>query len=140
MLTIVAIIPYRILTYICIEGYLGLVYKYTYIYISYSDLLLPTSISHSTVYNLSYAHNVRFTERLSKIYFWPSLRRDIRHTLNDCSVCEVDKARRNEAHGLFRAQPVGPPRARYAMDFQGQGKALTGEAKLLVLLIQPPGT
>jgi hypothetical protein len=43
--TLVAIIQYIILTYIYIEDYLDLVYKYTYIYISYSDLLLP--ISHS---------------------------------------------------------------------------------------------
>jgi hypothetical protein len=45
MHTLVAIIQYSILTYIYIEDYLGLVYKYTYIYFFYSDLLFP--ISHS---------------------------------------------------------------------------------------------
>jgi hypothetical protein len=84
--------------------------------------------THERMFHLGYT---KVTERLSKSYFWPSLRRDVRHTLNDCPVCEVDKARRHEAHGLFRAKPVGVPRARYAMDFQGQGKALTGESEAL---------
>jgi hypothetical protein len=78
--------------------------------------------THARMFHLGHA---KVAERLAKSYFWPTLRKDVRHTLTDCPICELDKARRNEAHGLFRAQPVGAPRARYAMDFQGQGKART---------------
>jgi hypothetical protein len=49
-------------------------------------------------------------------------------------VNELDKARRNEAQGLFHAQPYDAPRARYAMDFQGQGKALSGECEALAFI------
>ncbi len=87
--------------------------------------------THARMFHLGHA---KVAERLAKSYFWPTLRRDVRRTLTDCPICELDKARRNEAHGLFRAQPVGAPRARYAMDFQGQGKALTGECEALAFI------
>jgi hypothetical protein len=77
--------------------------------------------THARMFHLGH---VKVAERLAKSYFWPDLRKDTRKLLTDCDVCELDKARRNEAHGLFRAQPYDAPRARYAMDFQaGSGQS-----------------
>jgi hypothetical protein len=49
-------------------------------------------------------------------------------------VCEIEKARQNLAHGLFRARPNEAPRTRFAMDFQGQGTATTGETEALAII------
>jgi hypothetical protein len=73
------------------------------------------------------------TKGCPKPFNW-SIIGDTRRLLTDCPTCELDKARRDEAHGLFRAQPIGAPRARYAMDFQGQGKAVTGECEALAFI------
>jgi transposase InsO family protein len=62
------------------------------------------------------------------------MRKDIRKILSDCPACELNKARQNTAHGLFSAMPVQAPRSRWCMDFQGQGKALTGETEALALI------
>ncbi len=63
-----------------------------------------------------------------------NLRGDTRRILTDCPECEVEKARQNQAHGLFRARPHDAPRSRLAMDFQGQGKATTGECEALGII------
>ena len=71
---------------------------------------------------------------LRQSYFWPAMRRDCRNILSDCPECELQKARRNEAHALFSAQPLAAPRSRWSMDFQGMGKALTGESEVLAII------
>jgi transposase InsO family protein len=71
---------------------------------------------------------------LKRSYFWPTQKRDVRNWLENCPACEINKARQNTAHGLFSALPVHAPRARWCMDFQGQGKALTGETEALALI------
>ncbi len=58
MLILVAIIQYRILTYIYIEGYLGLVYKYTCNTCIYIFPVVTYCFLYPIVYNLSHAHNV----------------------------------------------------------------------------------
>jgi hypothetical protein len=78
--------------------------------------------------------HAKVTERLLKSYYWPSLRSDCRKVLSDCPICEIEKARQHHAHGLFRARPHDAPRSRYAMDFQGQGKADTGEQEALAII------
>jgi hypothetical protein len=87
--------------------------------------------THHRMFHLGHA---KVAERLLRSYFWPSLRKDTRTTLNDCAVCEIEKARQNLAHGLFRARPNEAPRSRYAMDFQGQGTAITGETEALAII------
>jgi hypothetical protein len=86
---------------------------------------------HQRMFRLRHA---KAAERLLHSYFWPSLREDTRTALNDCATCEIEKARQNLAHGLFRARPNEAPRSRYAMDFQGQGKALSGETEALAII------
>ncbi len=73
--------------------------------------------THQRMFHLGHA---KVAERLLRSYFWPSLRKDTRATLNECAICEIEKAKQNLAHGLFRARPNEAPRTRYAMDFQGQ--------------------
>ncbi len=71
---------------------------------------------------------------LQRSYSWPEMKTNVRKILADCSACELNKARQNTAHGLFSALPSHAPRAKWCMDFQGQGTALTGETEALVLI------
>jgi hypothetical protein len=88
-------------------------------------------LMHSRMFHLGHA---KVAERLLQSYYWPSLRKDTRRTLSDCATCEIEKARQNSAHGLFRARPNEAPRHRFAMDFQGQGTATTGETEALAII------
>ena len=72
--------------------------------------------THARMFHLGHT---KVAERLARSYYWPSLRADTRKVLSDCADCELEKARQNQAHGLFRARPHDAPRSRYAMDFQG---------------------
>jgi hypothetical protein len=67
-------------------------------------------------------------------YFWPTMKQVVRKILANCPACELNKARQNTAHGLFSGMPVQAPRARWCVDFQGQGKSLTGETEALALI------
>ena len=77
-----------------------------------------TRYQHLKMYHLG-AAKVAATLRLS--YFWPKLASTVKTFLNNCPGCELEKARQNEATGLFAARPHDAPRSRCAMDFQGQG-------------------
>jgi hypothetical protein len=87
--------------------------------------------THARMFHLGQA---KVAERLLQSYFWPTLRRDTRRTFIDCPECENEKARQNQAHGLFQAHPHDAPRTRFAMAFQGQGLALTGESEALAII------
>jgi transposase InsO family protein len=87
--------------------------------------------THARMFHLGQA---KVAERLLKSYFWPTLRKDTRKYLADCPECELEKGRQNQAHGLFRARPHDAPRTRFAMDFQGQGTATTGETEALGII------
>ena len=87
-----------------------------------------TRYQHLKMYHLGSA-KVAATLRLA--YFWPKLASTVKTILNNCPGCELEKARQNEATGMFAARPHDAPRARCAMDFQGQGLALTGETQAL---------
>lgn len=62
------------------------------------------------------------------------MRRDVRKWLEECEYCELEKARRRQAHGMFSARPSSGPRSRYCMDYQGQGKANTGEVECMGII------
>jgi hypothetical protein len=87
--------------------------------------------THAQMFHLGSA---KVAERLCRSYYWITWRKDTRRILSDCPECEVEKARQNQAHGLFRARPHDAPRSRYAMDFQGQGNASTGEEEVLGII------
>jgi transposase InsO family protein len=87
--------------------------------------------THQRMYHLAHAKVYAF---LRRSYTWPTIKKDVRVWLNDCPACDLNKARQNTAHGLFSALPVYAPRARWCMDFQGQGLASTGETEALALI------
>jgi hypothetical protein len=70
--------------------------------------------SHSRMFHLNHA---KVYALLHRSYFWSTMKKDVRKFLEDCPTCELNKARQNTAHGLFSAQPVCAPRARWCMDF-----------------------
>jgi hypothetical protein len=82
--------------------------------------------------------SAKVTAALKKMYFWPSLAADTKRRLADCPDCELEKARQNTAHGMFSARPFDVPRARHAMDFQGQGLAVSGETEALAVIDTTP--
>jgi hypothetical protein len=84
--------------------------------------------THQRMFHLSHA------KVFAMLHFWPTLKRDVWKWLADCPECELNKARQNTAHGLFSAHPSHAPRAKWCMDFQGQGTALTGETEALALI------
>jgi hypothetical protein len=71
---------------------------------------------------------------LKRSYFWPEMKKDTRRMLENCPEREVNKARQNTTYALFHATPVHAPRARWCMDFQGQGTVTTGETEVLALI------
>jgi transposase InsO family protein len=87
--------------------------------------------THQRMFHLSH---VKVFAMIRRSYFWTTMKRDVRKWLEDCPECELNKARQNAAHGLFSAHPSYAPRARWCMDFQGQGTALTGETEALALI------
>jgi transposase InsO family protein len=71
---------------------------------------------------------------LQQSYYWPTMASDCRKFLSDCPGCELEKARRNEAHAMFSASPTTAPRSRLCMDFQGQGIAESGHCEALAII------
>jgi hypothetical protein len=87
--------------------------------------------AHSRAFHLAHA---KVFALIRQSYSWPSMKTDVRKWLADCPECELNKARQNTAHGLFSALPAHAPRAKWCMNFQGQGTALTGETEALALI------
>jgi hypothetical protein len=52
-------------------------------------------------------------------FTWPTMRRDVHAFYKRCPTSEINKAKRNLAHGRFRVVESGPPRSRYGMDYYG---------------------
>jgi hypothetical protein len=103
-------------------------------------ILVPSSIREALVRS---THKAKFhlgaakiTASLRPSCCWPTITTDVRGWLANCPDCELEKARQSAAHGLFSARPRrhDAPRSRWAMDFQGQGLALTGETQALALV------
>ena len=101
-------------------------------------IIVPTSLRepltrqhHAQLHHLSH---VKVHSSLSRHYTWPGMRSDIRKWLEEYQCCELEKARRRQAHGMFSARPSSGPRSRYCMDYQGQGKANTGEVECMGII------
>jgi hypothetical protein len=52
-------------------------------------------------------------------FTWPTMRCGVHAFYKRCPSCEINKAKRNVAHGIFRVVESGPPRSRYGMDYYG---------------------
>jgi transposase InsO family protein len=103
-----------------------------------SRILVPPSLREALIRqhhaDLQHVSHTKVHTSLARYYFWPSLRADTRRVLEDCEHCENEKAKRRLAHGLFSSNTTDKPRSRYAMDFQGQGIAVTGETEALAII------
>ena len=62
------------------------------------------------------------------------MKADVRRFVQDCEHCENEKSKRRLAHGMFSGHNTTKPRSRYSMDFQGQGKAISGETEALAII------
>jgi hypothetical protein len=87
--------------------------------------------THARLHHLNHA---KVYEALKRSYFFPAMKTQTRKWLEDCPECELNKARQQTAHALFHSAPVHAPRAKWCMDFQGQGTATTGETEALALI------
>jgi hypothetical protein len=92
-----------------------------------SRILVPPSLRDPLIRqhhaDLQHVSHPKVFTSLTRHYFWPSLRAVTRRVVEDCELCENEKAKRRLAHGLFSSPTTDKPRSRYAMDFQGQGLA-----------------
>ncbi len=87
--------------------------------------------THARLHHINHA---KVYEALKRSYFFPAMKTQTRKLLEDCPECELNKARQQTAHALFHSAPVHAPRAKWCMDFQGQGTAATGETEVLALI------
>ena len=67
---------------------------------------------------------------LAKTYFWPHMKRNVRKWYEQCTRCELLKAKRNLTHSQYSSRSGEAPRKRWAMDFHGVG-ATNAKANVL---------
>ncbi len=96
-----------------------------------SRILVPPSLRNQLVRqhhsDLQHVSHPKVLTSLARYYNWPAMKSDVHRICEDCELCENEKGKRRLAHGLFSSDSTDKPRSRYAMDFQGQGLATTGE-------------
>ncbi len=103
-----------------------------------SHILVPPTLrdqltrQHHT--DLQHVSHPKVLTSLSRHYFWPNMKSDVRRVCEDCELCENEKGKRRLVHGLFSSDTTTKPRSRYSMDFQGQGLATSGETETLALI------
>jgi hypothetical protein len=84
--------------------------------------------------DLQHVSHTKVLTSLSRHYFWPAMKTDVRIVCEECELCENEKGKRRLAHGMFSSDTTSKPRSRYSMDFQGQGLATSGETEALSLI------
>jgi transposase InsO family protein len=103
-----------------------------------SRILVPPSLREPLIrqhhIDLQHVSHPKVLTSLARYYFWPTMKADVRRVVDDCELCENEKAKRRLAHGLFSSDTTAKPRSRYSMDFQGQGLASTGETEALAII------
>jgi hypothetical protein len=103
-----------------------------------SRILVPPSLRDALItrhhHDLQHVSHPKVLTSLTRHFFWPGMKTDVRRVVEDCEICENEKGKRNLVHGLFSSNTTTKPRSRYSMDFQGQGLATTGESEALALI------
>jgi transposase InsO family protein len=103
-----------------------------------SRILVPPSLRETLVRqhhaDLQHLSHPKVLTSLARHYHWPTMKTDVRKFLQNCELCENERAKTRLAHGMFSGHHTDKPRSRYAMDFQGQGKATTGEVEALAII------
>jgi len=101
-------------------------------------IVVPSTVQEPLIRNthvrMQHLGSAKIAAEIKRTFFWPTLKPDTVRLLKDCPQCELEKARQSTATALFSARPQDAPRARWAMDFQGQGIAETGETQALGLV------
>jgi hypothetical protein len=77
--------------------------------------------AHSRMFHLNHA---KVYALLHRSYFLVTMKKDVRKFLEDCPICELNKARQNTAHGLFSAQPICAPVRDGAWIFRDKARLL----------------
>ena len=77
-------------------------------------------VQHSKIYS-----------HMAKTYHWPTMKADVRKWLSTCSLCNMLHARKNLAHGHFRANPHSMPRTTWAADYYGVAQSDDGYNNIL---------
>jgi transposase InsO family protein len=103
-----------------------------------SRILVPPALREALVRqhhaDLQHLSHAKVLTSLARHYHWPTIKTDVRKIIKDCELCENERAKRRLAHGMFSGHRTDKPRSRYAMDFQGQGMATTGETEALAII------
>jgi hypothetical protein len=103
-----------------------------------SRILVPPSLRPQLIRqhhaDLQHVSHSKVLTSLSRHYFWPTMKGDVRTVCEECELCENEKGKRRLAHGMFSSDTTSKPRSRYSMDFQGQGLATSGESEALALI------
>ena len=103
-----------------------------------SRILVPPSLREPLTRqhhaDLNHVSHPKVLTSLARHYHWPSMKADVRRIIHDCEHCENEKGKRRLAHGMFSGHNTTKPRSRYSMDFQGQGKATSGETEALAII------
>ncbi len=103
-----------------------------------SRILVPPLLREALVRqhhaDLQHLSHPKVLTSLARHYYWPTMKTDVRNFLRDCELCENERAKRRLAHGMFAGHRTDKPHSRYVMDFQGQGKATTGETEALAII------
>jgi transposase InsO family protein len=103
-----------------------------------SRILVPPSLREPLTRqhhaDLNHVSHPKILTSLARHYHWPSMKADVRRFIQDCEHCENEKSKRRLVHGMFSGHNTTKPRSRYSMDFQGQGKATSGETEALAII------
>ncbi len=103
-----------------------------------SRILVPPSLREALVRqhhaDLQQLSHPKVLTSLARHYHWPTIKTDVRKIIQDCELCENERAKRRLVHGMFSGHRTDKPRSRYAMDFQGQGMTTTGETQALAII------
>jgi hypothetical protein len=88
-----------------------------------SRILVPPSLREALVRqhhaDLQHLSHPKVLTSLARHYHWPTIKADVRKIIQDCELCENERAKRRLVHGMFSGHRTDKPRSRYAMDFQG---------------------
>ena len=93
-----------------------------------------TMKTHVALYHLT----EKYTRlKLLDTYWWPSLSRDVRLFLDECSECDDVRGQQFAAHAMYRARPSSRPGAIIALDFKGmtESSAESGSSKELLVFL-----
>ena len=82
--------------------------------IGYRDNLIRWC--HTSMCHLS---GLKVYNRLCETYHWHGMRQQCINKCKDCHLCNLLKAKRNLAHGYYRAKLFCTPHTNYAMDYYG---------------------